>query len=188
MRAQLKQLQAKDPTASLHYQWVSYQQISDHLKRAVISAEDARFTEHEGVDWEAIERAYEQNQKRGKVIRGGSTITMQLAKNLFLSSERSYVRKGQELIIAYMLELLLDKERIFELYLNVAEWGVGVFGAEAGAKHYYSVSAKNLGPQAAAKMAAMLPNPRYYDKVRTDRRLLRRAALIGRYMSSAEIP
>jgi monofunctional glycosyltransferase len=188
MRAQLSVLREKDPNAQLKYQFVPYEKISVHLKRAVISAEDANFTEHEGVDWEAIEKAYEDNQKKGKLKRGGSTITMQLAKNLFLSSERSYWRKGQEVIITYMLETILDKERIFEIYLNVAEWGVGVFGVEAGARHYYGQSAAQLGPQSAAKMAVMLPRPRYYDKNRNNSYLLRRAALIGRYMHHADIP
>jgi monofunctional glycosyltransferase len=188
MRAQETKIREKDPKAQLRYQFVPYAKISDHLKRAVISAEDANFAEHEGVDWDAIERAYEQNRNRGKVIRGGSTITMQLAKNLFLSGERSYWRKGQEVIITYMLENILDKQRILELYLNVAEWGVGVFGAEAAAKHYFKMSALQLGPSASAKLAVMLPNPRFYDGQRDNRYLLRRAALIGRYMQGAELP
>jgi monofunctional glycosyltransferase len=188
MRAQAIKIKEKDPNAQLRYEFVAYEKISDHLKRAVISAEDANFTEHDGIDWEAIERAYEQNKNRGKVIRGGSTITMQLAKNLFLSGERSYWRKGQEVVITYMLETILDKERILELYLNVAEWGVGVFGVQAAAKHYYKSSALQLGPNASAKLAAMLPNPRFYDGQRDNRYLLRRAALIGRYMNGAELP
>jgi monofunctional glycosyltransferase len=188
MRAQQAKIQEKDSKAVLRYQFVPYEKISDHLKRAVISAEDANFTEHDGIDWDAIERAYEQNRSRGKVIRGGSTITMQLAKNLFLSGERSYWRKGQEVIITYMLEIILDKERILELYLNVAEWGVGVFGAEAAAKHYFKNTALQLGPSASAKLAAMLPNPRFYDTQRDNRYLLRRAALISRYMNGAELP
>ncbi len=188
MRAQLKVLREKDSSAQLKYQFVAYDKISNQLKRAVISAEDANFTEHDGVDWAAIERAYEQNSRRGKILRGGSTITMQLAKNLFLSGDRSYLRKGQEVIITYMIEMILDKERILELYLNVAEWGVGVFGAQAAARHYYKVDAQQLSGGASAKMAAMLPNPRFYDKQRDNRYLLRRAALIGRYMDGAELP
>ncbi len=188
MRAEQKKLAEKDPKVQIRYQFVAYEKISDHLKRAVISAEDANFAEHDGVDWDAIERAFEQNSRRGKVTRGGSTITMQLAKNLFLSGERSYWRKGQEVIITYMLELILDKERILELYLNVAEWGVGVFGAHEAAKHYYNIGPSQLGPSASAKLAAMLPNPRFYDKQRDNRYLLRRAALIGRYMNGAELP
>jgi monofunctional glycosyltransferase len=111
-----------------------------------------------------------------------------LAKNLFLSGSRSYWRKGQEVVITYMLEMVLDKERILELYLNVAEWGVGVFGADAAARHYYNLNPSQLGPSASAKMAAMLPNPRFYDKNRNNGYLLRRAALISRYMNGAEIP
>jgi monofunctional glycosyltransferase len=188
MRDQLVVLQKANPDAQLKHRWVRYEKISDNLKRAVIAAEDANFSEHDGVDWDAIERAYEQNLKKGKVVRGGSTITMQLAKNLFLSGERSYLRKGQELVIAYMIERLMDKDRILEVYLNVAEWGVGVFGAEAGANHYYNVTAARLASSQAARMAAMLPRPRYYDKNRTSTALVRRANIILRGMGSVEAP
>jgi len=133
MRAQLAVMREQDPNAGIRYTWTPYARISPHLKRAVIAAEDANFTEHDGVDWEAIERAHERNQKRGKVTHGGSTITMQLAKNLFLSGERSYLRKAQELVITFMLEAVLSKQRILELYLNVAEWGTGVGGDAAPA-------------------------------------------------------
>jgi monofunctional biosynthetic peptidoglycan transglycosylase len=129
MREQLAILQAENPKAQLQFEWVDYDKISNQLKRAVIAAEDAGFNAHDGIEWDAIQDAYLKNQKKGKVVRGGSTITQQLAKNLFLSGERSYIRKGQEAIIATMLELILDKRRILELYLNVAEWGQGVFGA-----------------------------------------------------------
>jgi monofunctional glycosyltransferase len=188
MHAQELALHQTNPSLELSYDYVDYTQISDHLKRAVIAAEDANFAVHEGVDWDAIERAYDQNLKKGKVVRGGSTITMQLAKNLFLSGQRSYWRKGQELVITYMLEAVHDKQSIFELYLNVAEWGVGVFGAQAAARHYYGVSAKQLSHEQAARMAAMLPNPRFYDKNRSNRYLLRRSNLISRGMSSVQLP
>jgi monofunctional biosynthetic peptidoglycan transglycosylase len=127
---------------------------------------DANFSDHDGVDWEAMQKAYEKNNKKHKVVSGGSTITQQLAKNLFLSGSRSYLRKGQELIITFMLESLMDKERIFEIYLNVVEFGTGTFGAEAAARHYYGVSAANLSAVQAAKLAVMLPNPRFFDKHR----------------------
>jgi monofunctional glycosyltransferase len=188
MRDQLSILRKADPQAQLKHRWIPYDKISDNLKRAVIASEDANFTDHDGVDWDAIERAYENNLKKGKVVRGGSTITMQLAKNLFLSGERSYVRKAQELVITYMIEHLMDKDRILEVYLNVAEWGVGVFGAEAGANHYFNVSAARLAPGQAARMAAMLPRPRYYDKNRSSAALSRRAKMITRGMGGVDTP
>jgi monofunctional biosynthetic peptidoglycan transglycosylase len=188
MRDQLAVLQASHPDAGLQYQWVSYARISMHLKRAVIAAEDARFVDHDGVDWDAIEQAYERNQRRGRVTHGGSTITMQLAKNLFLSGERSYVRKGQEFLITLMIEALMPKERILELYLNVAEWGVGVFGAEAAARHYFGISASQLSAAQAARLAAMLPRPRFYDRHRSSTHLARRAATIARWMAGAQTP
>jgi monofunctional biosynthetic peptidoglycan transglycosylase len=160
---------------------VPYERISVHLKRAVIASEDANFTEHEGVDWEAIERAHEANRRKGKVVRGGSTITMQLAKNLFLSGERSYLRKAQEIAITYMIEALMDKRRILELYLNFAEWGEGVFGCEAGARHHFGVPAAQLSAAQGARMAAMLPRPRFYDRNRGSAYLERRSATIQRW-------
>jgi len=188
MREQLQVLRERDPSARLTQRWVPYERISSHLKRAVIAGEDARFAEHEGVDWDAVERAWEQNLKRGKVVRGGSTITMQLAKNLFLSGERSYLRKGQELAITYMLETVMSKRRILEIYLNVAEWGVGVYGCEAGALRYHGVSAARLNQWQAAQMVAMLPRPRFYDRNRHAPGMERRAAFIERYMGSVQLP
>ncbi|HZW13502.1 MAG TPA: monofunctional biosynthetic peptidoglycan transglycosylase [Noviherbaspirillum sp.] len=188
MSRQLEILQEKNPKAQLKHKWVPYNRISNHLKRAIIAAEDSNFSDHEGVDWEAMQKAFERNTKKGKVVAGGSTITQQLAKNLFLSGERSYVRKAQEVVITYMLELLMDKERIFEIYLNVVEWGVGVFGAEAAAQHYYGVSAANLSSAQAARLAVMLPKPRFYDKNRSSGYLARRTDLIMRRMNAAELP
>lgn len=188
MREQRSALQEKNPKANIKQQWVPYKRISNHLKRAVIASEDANFSEHEGVDWEALQKAYEKNNKKKKVVSGGSTITQQLAKNLFLSGSRSYLRKGQELIITYMLETLMEKERIFEIYLNVVEFGKGIFGAEAAAKHYYGGSAASLGAAQAAKLAVMLPNPRFYDKHRDSNYLARRTGIILRRMNSAELP
>lgn len=188
MRHQLDALQDKNPKAQLQHKWVPYDRISNNLKRAVISSEDDSFSEHEGVDWEAMQKAFEKNKKKGKVVSGGSTITQQLAKNLFLSGERSYYRKGQELIIAYMLEICMDKRRIFEIYLNVVEWGVGVFGAEAASKHYYGVSAAALAPTQAARLAVMLPKPRFFDKRPDSAYLQKRTEIILRRMNSAELP
>jgi monofunctional glycosyltransferase len=188
MKDQLGRLREADPKATLQQKWVAYERISGNLKRAVIAAEDANFTEHDGVDWDAIERAYDQNLKKGKVVRGGSTITMQLAKNLFLSGDRSYWRKAQELVITYMLEAVMSKDRILELYLNVAEWGVGVFGCEAAAAHYYGAGAANLGAAQSARMAAMLPRPRFYDRNRGSPALARRTSMIMRGMGAIEAP
>ncbi|MFT5642986.1 MAG: monofunctional biosynthetic peptidoglycan transglycosylase [Janthinobacterium sp.] len=188
MRAQLSELQEKNPKAVLRQQWVPYDRIQNNLKRAVIASEDANFSEHEGVDWEALQKAYEKNTRRRKVVAGGSTITQQLAKNLFLSGSRSYLRKGQELIITYMLEVLMDKRRIFEIYLNVVEFGSGIFGAEAAARHYYHVGAASLSAQQAARLAVMLPNPRFFDRNQNSAYLARRSSVILRRMGSAELP
>jgi monofunctional biosynthetic peptidoglycan transglycosylase len=188
MRQQRSILQQKNPNFKLKHKWVAYGQISRNLKRAIIASEDANFSDHTGVDWEALQKAYEKNIKKGKVVSGGSTITQQLAKNLFLSGERSYLRKAQEFIIAYMLEFWMDKERIFEIYLNVVEWGNGVFGAEAAAQHYFGTSAANLSAGQAARLAVMLPNPRFYDKHRGSGYLARRTSLILRRMGSADLP
>jgi monofunctional biosynthetic peptidoglycan transglycosylase len=188
MERRLEGLRAKQPKAVLKQQWVDYDRISGHLKRAVVAAEDAKFIDHDGFDWEGIQRALERNQTRGKVVAGGSTISQQLAKNLFLSGERSVLRKGQEALITLMLETVLDKRRILELYLNVAEWGEGVFGAEAAARHYYGVSAANLGPGQAAKLAAMLPRPRYYDRNRNTPYLATYTERILARMPGAQLP
>ncbi|MCX7218677.1 MAG: monofunctional biosynthetic peptidoglycan transglycosylase [Burkholderiales bacterium] len=188
MRQQLSVLQEKNPDAKLQHKWVPYARISVNLKRAVISSEDDGFSEHDGVDWDAMQKAYEKNQKKGKLKYGGSTITQQLAKNLFLSGERSYLRKGQELIITYMLELCMSKERILEIYLNVVEWGVGVFGAEAASQHYYKISASALGPAQAARLAVMLPKPRFFDTHTGSAYLQKRSELILKRMNSAELP
>jgi monofunctional glycosyltransferase len=188
MRHQLVLMQQKNPKARLQQKWVPYERISNHLKRAIIASEDSNFSEHEGVDWEALQKAYEKNARKGKIVAGGSTITQQLAKNLFLSGERSYLRKAQEFIITYMLEFLMDKERIFEIYLNVVEWGNGVFGAEAAAQHYYGMPAASLGPAQAAQLAVMLPNPRFFDRNRGSGYLAKRTNVILRRMGAAELP
>ena len=188
MRQQLSQLQEKNPDAKLKHQWVPYERISVNLKRAVVASEDANFKGHDGVDWEALEKAYERNQRRSKVVGGGSTITQQLAKNLFLSGSRSYLRKGQEMVITFMLETVMSKRRILELYLNMVEFGRGVFGAEAASRHYFKISAASLKPAQAARLAVMLPNPRFYDKHRATNYLVRRTNAIQRQMRFAELP
>jgi monofunctional biosynthetic peptidoglycan transglycosylase len=163
MSERLAELERTRPRATLDYRFVPYERISANLKRAVIAAEDARFLEHDGFDWEGIELAMRKNERRGHIVAGGSTITQQLAKNLFLSPSKSYLRKGEEAIIAVMLEAILDKRRILELYLNVIEWGNGVFGAEAAARHYFGVSAAQLSAAQAARLAAMAPSPRRFE-------------------------
>ncbi len=166
MEAQLERIRQKRPAAALKQQWVPYARISAHLKRAVVAAEDARFADHEGFDWEAMQKAWEKNQQRGKVVAGGSTISQQLAKNLFLSGTRTPWRKAQEAVITVMMESVMDKRRILEIYLNVIEWGDGVFGAEAAARHYFGVTAASLTAEQSARLAAMVPNPRFYDRNR----------------------
>ncbi|CEN56774.1 monofunctional biosynthetic peptidoglycan transglycosylase [Candidatus Methylopumilus turicensis] len=188
MEDRLEVLQESNPDAVLKHRWVDYKKISPNLKRALIAAEDAKFVDHEGFDWDGIQKAYEKNIKKGKVVAGGSTISQQLAKNLFLSTKRTPWRKAEEAMITVMLEATMSKRRIFEIYLNVIEWGNGIFGAEAAAKYYYHTSAKNLSANQAAKLAAMVPNPRYYDKHRQAKGLIRKTRIIEARMNSAEIP
>src|SRR6185503_11929130 len=166
------------PGAKLRYSWVSYERISEHLKRAVIAAEDARFLDHDGFDWEAIQQALQKNERKGKVVAGASTISQQLAKNLFLSGSRSWLRKGQEAVITWMLESVMSKRRILELYLNVAEWGEGVFGAEAAARHYFGVPAAQLSARQSAWLAAILPAPQRYDRNRGSAWIARKSEII----------
>lgn len=188
MQQGLERLQEKNPKAQIQQRWVPYEQISVHLKRAVIAAEDQKFLDHEGFDWEEVEKAYDRNRARGRVVRGASTISQQLAKNLFLSAQKTYVRKAQEAVITLMIEGLLEKRRILELYLNVVEWGEGVYGAEAAARHYFSVSAAALNEEQAARLAAMLPRPNYYDRRRDSPYLERRTEDLRRYMPMMAVP
>ncbi len=188
MERSLQALREKDPHARLKQQWVTYDRISVNLKRAVIAAEDARFLDHEGFDWEMIQKAMERNEKRGRIVAGASTISQQLAKNLFLSGERSWLRKGQEAIITWMLEDLLSKRRILELYLNLAEWGDGIFGAEAAARYHFGVSASALTAEQAAWLAVILPSPRRYKGGRLTPYLAGRVDTILGRMGSAQIP
>jgi monofunctional biosynthetic peptidoglycan transglycosylase len=188
MERRLDALREKNPKATLRRQWVPYERISVHLKRAVVAAEDAKFLDHEGFDWEAIQKAISRNEKRGRVVAGASTISQQLAKNLFLSGDRSYLRKGQEAVITWMLERTMSKRRILELYLNVAEWGEGIFGAEAAARHHFGVPASSLTPAQAAWLASILPSPRRYERGRVTPYLAGRVSTIYARMDSAQIP
>jgi monofunctional biosynthetic peptidoglycan transglycosylase len=189
------------PQAGWSQQWVPYAQIAPSLKRAVIASEDAGFTEHSGVEWEAIEKAWEKNlraQERAERqpearraparVVGGSTITQQLAKNLFLSGERSVLRKGQEAVITYVLEALLSKQRILEIYLNHVEWGEGVFGAQAAARHYFRTDAVRLGTMPAARLAVMLPAPKRFERRPASAYVTGRAATVAARMSAVEPP
>ncbi len=184
-------------------QWVDAERISVHLKRAVVASEDSAFTEHAGVDWDAVEKAWTRNQRvearagsqarqtaqraAGKLV-GGSTITQQLAKNLFLSGERTGFRKAQELLLTWMLEALLSKQRILEIYLNSVEWGEGLFGAQAAARHYYRVDAARLGVEQSARLAVMLPAPKRFEKSPGSAYVAGRAAVIAARMDTVTLP
>jgi monofunctional glycosyltransferase len=169
-------------------QWVAYERISPSLKRAVIVAEDAAFFSHEGVDYDELEKSFEDSWKSGKRMRGGSTITQQLAKNLYLSPSRNPVRKVEELLIARRLEVELSKRRILELYLNVIEWGDGIWGAEAAARSYFQKPASALDADESALLAASIINPRRYSPARPSKFLLRRQELIRQRMGDVEPP
>lgn len=188
MDSRLERMRDKNPRAALRHQWVPYNRISNNLKRAIIAAEDAKFLDHEGFDWEAIQKAYEKNLKKGKVVSGGSTISQQLAKNLFLSGDRTWWRKAQEAVITVMIETMLSKRRILEIYLNVIEWGEGVFGAEAAARFHYGIPAASLGAEQAARLAAMVPSPRRYTPGRGTAYLQRRTEIILARMNAAQVP
>lgn len=181
-------------------QWVPYAQLGDAIKRAVIASEDSGFSEHSGVEWDAIEQAWEKNQRaearaaqrgaNGKRVRvvGGSTITQQLAKNLFLSGERTVWRKAQELVVTLMLEALLSKQRILEIYLNNVEWGEGVFGAQAAAQHYFRKDAVRLSALEAARLAVMLPAPKRFEKRPASPYVMARAETIAARMGAVTLP
>ncbi|RKP51292.1 monofunctional biosynthetic peptidoglycan transglycosylase [Trinickia fusca] len=188
MRSDAWRLAQDRPDLSIAHEWVPYERISRNLKRAIIASEDANFVNNNGYETDAILQAWEKNKARGKIVAGGSTITQQLARNLFLSREKSYIRKGQELIITWMLETLMDKQRIFEIYLNSVEWGNGVYGAQAAARYYYRSSASQLSAWQSARLAVMLPRPKYFDQHRGSSFLTQRAGVIARRMGAAEVP
>ena len=212
-RSEAWRLQHQKGRLPWRQQWRPYEQISDSLKQAVIASEDDGFSMHEGVDWDALEKAWQKNARaeaqaaktqagkntgaarasgkaavRPAKVVGGSTITQQLAKNLFLSGERTLLRKGQELLLTLALETLLSKQRILEIYLNSVEWGEGVFGAEAAAQHYFRKSASQLNALEAARLAVMLPRPKYFEKLPNSSYLAERAGVIANRLGSAELP
>ncbi len=182
--------------------WVPYESMPNNLKRAVIASEDGDFVYHDGVEWDAIERAWQRNAKaekqaivrssKGKIkvpkIIGGSTITQQLAKNLFLSGERTLLRKGQEFVLTLVIELVLPKQRILEIYLNSVEWGEGVFGAEAAAQRYFRKPAAQLSAYEAARLAVMLPRPKFFELLPNSAYINSRAQTIAARMGDAELP
>jgi monofunctional biosynthetic peptidoglycan transglycosylase len=188
MVERMAEARAKNPKATLRYRWVPYARISVNLKRAMVVAEDAKFVDHGGFDWDGIENALEKNRRKGQIVAGGSTITQQLAKNLFLSPARSYWRKGAEAVITMLLEAMLPKRRILELYLNVIEWGNGVFGAEAAAQRYFGVAAAELSAEQAARLAAMTPSPRLFERRPDSAYLAGRTSTILARMPAAVVP
>ena len=188
METRLEHLQEKDEKATLRHQWVNYNQISINIKQAVIAAEDAKFIDHEGFDWEGIEKAYEKNKRRKKIVAGGSTISQQLAKNLFLSNQRTPWRKAEETIITLMLETILSKQRILEIYLNVIEWGNNVYGIEAASLRYFSSHARDLNSFQSAKLASMIPNPKYYERHQDASGLIERSGIILSRMNAIQVP
>lgn len=185
MEAREAQAEAQGERLGRQWIWVPLSRMSPHLRRAVVVAEDASFFTHEGFDWEGMKDAALYDLEKGALKRGGSTITQQLAKNLYLSSERSMFRKAQEALITRSLEHHLTKQRILELYLNVAEWGTGVYGAEAAARHHFRKSASDLTADEAAWLAAILPSPRRYDPLRKTTSLVRRYERVLHRMSQA---
>ena len=188
METRLEHLQERDEKATLRHQWVNYNQISINIKQAVIAAEDAKFIDHEGFDWEGIEKAYEKNKRRKKIVAGGSTISQQLAKNLFLSNQRTPWRKAEETIITLMLETILSKQRILEIYLNVIEWGNNVYGIEAASLRYFSSHARDLNSFQSAKLASMIPNPKYYERHQDASGLIERSGIILSRMNAIQVP
>ena len=188
MKIRLAELQKNNPGAKLQQTWVSYGFISPNLKRALIAAEDSKFMQHQGFDFDGIQKAFEKNEKRGRIAAGGSTITQQLAKNLFLWPEKSFIRKAEEALITLMIENTWSKRRILEVYMNEIEWGTGIFGAEAAARHYFGISANELNEYQAAMLASMVPSPQYYDRKGETEGLARQTEVILERMNKVAIP
>lgn len=205
-RSEAWRLVGSDKPLNWRQTWVDRSAISPQLSRAVIASEDDGFVSHGGIAWEAIEKAWDRNQraqqrhqqrvalqptaasKPGPLLRGGSTITQQLAKNLLLSGERTILRKAQEMMLTWMLEIVLTKGRILELYLNHVEWGEGLFGAQAAARHYFRVDAARLSADQAARLAVMLPAPKRFERRPASEYLVSRAATIRARMPAVELP
>ncbi|MGI9143612.1 MAG: monofunctional biosynthetic peptidoglycan transglycosylase [Fluviibacter sp.] len=188
MKIRLAEQQKKNPGAKLQQTWVSYGFISPNLKRALIAAEDSKFMQHNGFDLDGIQKAFAKNEKRGRITAGGSTISQQLAKNLFLWPEKSFIRKGEEALITLMIESTWSKRRILEVYMNEIEWGTGIFGAEAASRHYFGISANELNEYQAAMLASMVPSPQYYDRKGETEGLARQTEVILERMNKVAIP
>ncbi len=204
----LSEARAAGKEAKKYQIWMPIEQISPHLHRAVLAGEDARFFEHDGFDWDAINKAWEEAQREGEkeakaegdydpnswippmpsFKRGASTVTQQLSKNLYLSEDRNFLRKGREALITYFLERELSKKRIMEIYLNVIEWGDGIYGAEAASRHYFKKSASNLTPNEAAYLSAMIPSPlNVFNPKKNPKRVVRRQKAILRGINSIKL-
>lgn len=173
---------------SVTQHWAEYDAIAKSAKQAAIVSEDSTFNQHNGFDMKGIKAAQKKNEETGKMSAGGSTITQQLAKNLFLTSHRSYIRKGEEAIITVMIEAMWDKQRILTAYLNVAEFGNGIYGIDAAAQHYFDKSAANLNKDESALLISMLTNPKYYEDNRSDKRLRNKQRIIKKRMNNAVLP
>ena len=177
-----------NPSEPLKHEWRDYDNISGYFKKAIVAAEDGKFMQHRGFDWAGMQFALERNKDKGKVVAGGSTISQQLAKNLFLYNKRSFIRKGQEAVATFMMERMWSKQRILEVYLNSVEFGENIYGVEAASRHYFGISSRSMSREQAAFLAAILPNPKYYQNNRNDRKLQYRKRMILRYMQHSHIP
>ena len=177
-----------EPSKPIQHEWRDYDEISEYMKKAIVAAEDGKFMQHHGFDWDGIQAALERNNDTGKVVAGGSTISQQLAKNLFLYNKRSFIRKGQEAVATWMMERMWSKERILEVYLNSVEFGDKIYGVEAATQHYFGKSSRSLSREQAVFLAAILPNPKYYQDHQNDRKLQNRERMIRKYMRYSDIP
>lgn len=177
-----------DSSQPIQHEWRDYDNISTYFKQAIVAAEDAKFMQHHGFDWDGMRFALERNKDKGKVVAGGSTISQQLAKNLFLFNKRSFVRKGQEAVATWMMERIWSKQRILEVYINSVEFGENIYGVEAASQHYFGISSRSMSREQAAFLAALLPNPKYYQNHRNDRTLQYRKRLILKYMRHSDLP
>ena len=177
-----------EPSKPIQHEWRDYDEISEYMKKAIVAAEDGKFMQHHGFDWDGIQAALERNNDTGKVVAGGSTISQQLAKNLFLYNKRSFIRKGQEAVATWMMERMWSKERILEVYLNSVEFGDNIYGVEAATQHYFGKSSRSLSREQAVFLAAILPNPKYYQDHQNDRKLQKRERMIRKYMRYSDIP
>ena len=177
-----------EPSKPIQHEWRDYDEISEYMKKAIVAAEDGKFMQHHGFDWDGIQAALERNNDTGKVVAGGSTISQQLAKNLFLYNKRSFIRKGQEAVATWMMERMWSKELILEVYLNSVEFGDNIYGVEAATQHYFGKSSRSLSREQAVFLAAILPNPKYYQDHQNDRKLQNRERMIRKYMRYSDIP